>query len=136
MPLPPRRCGSSPLAVRSPRTPGTTSWAHATPWLARRTCIIRPIERTDLTNHMTGRHTEIRCVETPTSGSPAPRLKGHMDRSRNGRTTETRNGAAPAQARAKQRAYIVAALESGDDLSELRELLATAGVAVVGQAVH
>jgi GTP-binding protein HflX len=59
-----------------------------------------------------------------------------MDRSRNGRTTQTRNGAVPAEARAKQRAYIVAALESGDDLSELRELLATAGVAVVGQAVQ
>ncbi len=59
-----------------------------------------------------------------------------MERSRNGRTTQTRNGAAPAEGRAKQRAYIVAALESGDDLSELRELLATAGVAVVGQAVQ
>jgi GTP-binding protein HflX len=59
-----------------------------------------------------------------------------MDRSRNGRTTQTRNGATPPEARAKQRAYIVAALESGDDLSELRELLATAGVAVVGQAVQ
>jgi GTP-binding protein HflX len=59
-----------------------------------------------------------------------------MDRSRNGRTTQTRNGVMPAEGRAKQRAYIVAALESGDDLSELRELLATAGVAVVGQAVQ
>jgi GTP-binding protein HflX len=59
-----------------------------------------------------------------------------MDRSRNGRTTQTRNGAQPPERRAKQRAYIVAALESGDDLSELRELLATAGVAVVGQAVQ
>jgi GTP-binding protein HflX len=59
-----------------------------------------------------------------------------MDRSRNGRTTQTRNGAVAAEGRAKQRAYIVAALESGDDLSELRELLATAGVAVVGQAVQ
>ncbi|HWI74130.1 MAG TPA: GTPase HflX [Baekduia sp.] len=61
-----------------------------------------------------------------------------MDRSRNGRTTPTRNGA-PANgttARAKQRAYLIAALETGDDLSELRELLRTAGVAVVGQAVQ
>ncbi|HWT94135.1 MAG TPA: GTPase HflX [Solirubrobacteraceae bacterium] len=40
------------------------------------------------------------------------------------------------QPRAKQRAYIVGALEKGDDLSELRELLKTAGVAVVGQAVQ
>ena len=59
-----------------------------------------------------------------------------MERSRNGRTTQTHNGATPAEGRAKQRAYIVAALESGDDLSELRELLRTAGVAVVGQAVQ
>jgi GTP-binding protein HflX len=38
--------------------------------------------------------------------------------------------------KAKQRAYLIAALETGDDLSELRELLRTAGVAVVGQAVQ
>jgi len=61
-----------------------------------------------------------------------------MERSRNGRTTPTRNGA-PATGttgRAKQRAYLIAALDTGDDLSELRELLRTAGVAVVGQAVQ
>jgi len=38
--------------------------------------------------------------------------------------------------RAKQRAFCIAALEEGDDLSELRELLRTAGVAVVGQTVQ
>src|SRR4051794_33398645 len=65
-----------------------------------------------------------------------PRLKRHMDRSRNGRTTPTRSGAAPVEGRAKQRAYLIAALHEGDDLSELRELLSTAGVAVVGQAVQ
>jgi GTP-binding protein HflX len=61
-----------------------------------------------------------------------------MERSRNGRTTPTRNGASPngTTGRAKQRAYLIAALEAGDDLSELRELLRTAGVAVVGQAVQ
>jgi GTP-binding protein HflX len=61
-----------------------------------------------------------------------------MERSRNGRTTPTRNGASPdgTTGRAKQRAYLIAALEDGDDLSELRELLRTAGVAVVGQAVQ
>jgi GTP-binding protein HflX len=59
-----------------------------------------------------------------------------MERGRNGRNTPTRNGAAPLEARAKQRAYLIAALETGDDLSELRELLRTAGVAVVGQAVQ
>lgn len=60
-----------------------------------------------------------------------------MERSRNGRTTPTRPGASPnGTGRAKQRAYLIAALEEGDDLSELRELLRTAGVAVVGQAVQ
>jgi GTP-binding protein HflX len=39
-------------------------------------------------------------------------------------------------ARAKQRAFCIAALPEGDDLSELRELLLTAGVAVVGEAVQ
>jgi GTP-binding protein HflX len=58
-----------------------------------------------------------------------------MQRSRNGRVTPTRNGAAP-QGRAKQRAFCIAALREGEDLSELRELLQTAGVAVVGQAVQ
>ena len=57
-----------------------------------------------------------------------------MQRSRDGRTTPTR--AAPAQARPKQRAFVVAALQEGDDLSEMRELLRTAGVAVVGQTVQ
>jgi GTP-binding protein HflX len=41
----------------------------------------------------------------------------------------------PAQ-RARQRALCVAALEEGDDLSELGELLRTAGVGVVGQLVQ
>ncbi|WP_228430509.1 GTPase HflX [Baekduia soli] len=60
-----------------------------------------------------------------------------MQRSRNGRTAPNRVGTAPQQqARAKQRAYCIAALEDGDDLSELQELLRTAGVAVVGQAVQ
>lgn len=36
----------------------------------------------------------------------------------------------------KQRAFLIAVLPEGDDLSELRELLRTAGVAVVGQAVQ
>jgi len=63
-----------------------------------------------------------------------------QERSRQGRTTESRSGSAgeapsPA-ARAKQRAFCIAALEEGDDLAELRELLRTAGVAVVGQAVQ
>src|SRR3954470_7007512 len=59
-----------------------------------------------------------------------------MQRSRNGRTAPTRNGTTQHQARAKQRAFIIAALRDGDDVSEMRELLRTAGVAVVGQAVQ
>src|SRR3954468_12806683 len=60
-----------------------------------------------------------------------------MQKGRHGRTTPTRNGTAgEPQGRAKQRAYLIAALPEGDDLSELRELLRTAGVAVVGQAVQ
>jgi len=57
-----------------------------------------------------------------------------MDRSRSGRSTQSasRNGSGPAQ-RAAQRALCVGALEQGDDLAELGELLRTAGVAVVGE---
>ncbi|MSW96237.1 MAG: GTPase HflX [Actinobacteria bacterium] len=59
-----------------------------------------------------------------------------QDRSRHGRTSETPRPGASHQPRAKQRAFCIAALEEGDDLSELRELLRTAGVAVVGQVVQ
>ncbi len=38
--------------------------------------------------------------------------------------------------RARQRAYLIAATPEGDDLSELRELLLTAGVATVGELVQ
>jgi GTP-binding protein HflX len=65
-----------------------------------------------------------------------------MQRSRNGRSAETRtitdasrDGTEPAQ-RARQRALCIAALPEGDDLSELGELLRTAGVAVVGEMVQ
>jgi len=59
-----------------------------------------------------------------------------MQRSRQGRIGEHSPVAVADEGRAKQRAYCVAALEQGDDLSELRELLRTAGVAVVGQTVQ
>jgi len=60
-----------------------------------------------------------------------------MERSRHGRTTPSRSvTAAEQEGRPKQRAFCVAALPDGDDLSELRELLRTAGVAVVGQSVQ
>ena len=45
------------------------------------------------------------------------------------------NGSESSQ-RASQRAFCVAALPDGDDLSELRELLRTAGVEVVGEMVQ
>ena len=60
-----------------------------------------------------------------------------MQRSRHGRVTESRyGGSGPSTGRAKQRAFMIAALPEGDDLSELRELLRTAGAGVVGQAVQ
>jgi GTP-binding protein HflX len=40
------------------------------------------------------------------------------------------------EGRAKQRAYAIAAMPEGDDLSELAELLRTAGVAVAGELVQ
>src|SRR5919108_4084166 len=60
-----------------------------------------------------------------------------MQRSRHGRNTPSRNPAdVQLEGRPKQRAFCVAALPEGEDLSELRELLRTAGVAVVGQSVQ
>jgi GTP-binding protein HflX len=58
-----------------------------------------------------------------------------LNRSRNGRSAPTRNGNKDT-GRARQRAYLIAALREGDDLSELRELLLTAGVASVGELVQ
>src|SRR5271157_2477527 len=64
-----------------------------------------------------------------------------MQRSRNGRSAVTAgapdgtvNGSAPQ--RARQRAFCIAALPEGEDLSELAELLRTAGVAVVGELIQ
>ena len=59
-----------------------------------------------------------------------------MQRSRNGRTNERRYTPAPTEGRAKQRAFIFGANEVSDDLSELKELLRTAGVATVGETVQ
>jgi GTP-binding protein HflX len=65
-----------------------------------------------------------------------------MQRSRNGRTAASpqpaewmADGSLPSQ-RARQRAFCIAALPEGEDLSELGELLRTAGVAVVGEMVQ
>jgi GTPase len=59
-----------------------------------------------------------------------------MQRDRHGRLTPSRSADGRPEGRAKQRAFAIAALPEGDDLSELRELLRTAGVAMVGQAVQ
>jgi GTPase len=66
-----------------------------------------------------------------------------MDRSRNGRSAVTSRvpaaapgGGGKAEQRARQRALCIAALPEGEDLSELGELLRTAGVAVVGELVQ
>src|SRR3954447_25560629 len=59
-----------------------------------------------------------------------------MQRSRHGRETQSRSADGRPTGRAKQRAFAIGALREGDDLSELRELLRTAGVATVGQAVQ
>ena len=56
-----------------------------------------------------------------------------MQRSRNGRNDETRYGEGVRNPRARQRAFLIAAGPAEPDLSELRELLRTAGVAVTGE---
>ena len=59
-----------------------------------------------------------------------------MERTRDGRATQSRYSPPPATARAKQRAYCIAATPDAEDLSELEELLRTAGVATVGALVQ
>ncbi len=65
-----------------------------------------------------------------------------MDRSRNGRSKQTRyaeNGAAVPNRRARQRALAIGIVEGDGDedpLAELKELLRTAGVATAGEAVQ
>ena len=56
-----------------------------------------------------------------------------MDRSRNGRSAETRYGEGVRNPRARQRALCIAVGPDEVDLSELNELLRTAGVAVAGE---
>ena len=56
-----------------------------------------------------------------------------MDKGRNGRTSETRQGEGIRNPRAVQRAMLVAAAPEEPDLAELRELLRTSGVAVAGE---
>ncbi|MEA2469784.1 MAG: GTPase [Thermoleophilaceae bacterium] len=56
-----------------------------------------------------------------------------MEKGRNGRTGETRQGEGIRNPRAVQRALVIAAGPDEPDLAELRELLRTAGVAVAGE---
>jgi GTP-binding protein HflX len=56
-----------------------------------------------------------------------------LERSRNGRTTQSRYAPPPDAGRAKQRAFAIAATPENEDLAELKELLRTAGVATVGE---
>jgi GTP-binding protein HflX len=62
-------------------------------------------------------------------------LKG-MDRGRNGRKGESSSGDGVRNPRARQRALLIAAGPHEPDLSELRELLRTAGVASMGEVVQ
>ena len=55
-----------------------------------------------------------------------------MERSRNGRITQSRYAPPPDAGRAKERAFCIAATQDNEDLEELKELLRTAGVATVG----
>ncbi|MBD0283262.1 MAG: GTPase HflX [Thermoleophilaceae bacterium] len=59
-----------------------------------------------------------------------------MDRARNGRKAESRYGEGVTNPRARQRALCIAVSPGEPDLSELRELLRTAGVAVAGELVQ
>ncbi|MEA2494186.1 MAG: GTPase [Thermoleophilaceae bacterium] len=56
-----------------------------------------------------------------------------MDRSRNGRKTESSYGDGVRNPRARQRALLIAAGPNDPELAELRELLRTAGVASMGE---
>ena len=59
-----------------------------------------------------------------------------MNRGRDGRKTQSQYGQTTRTARARQRALCIAATPDEPDLAELRELLRTAGVGVVGELVQ
>jgi GTP-binding protein HflX len=59
-----------------------------------------------------------------------------VEKSRDGRRSQTRYAPPESPGRARQRAFMVAASPRPDDLAELRELLRTAGVATVGEVVQ
>jgi GTP-binding protein HflX len=59
-----------------------------------------------------------------------------VQKSRSGRTAQSRYAPPPKPGRARQRAFLIAASPETEDLAELRELLRTAGVATVGEVVQ
>src|SRR3954452_8273688 len=59
-----------------------------------------------------------------------------MDRGRSGRASQSAYGDGVRNARARQRALLIAAAPEEPDLAELRELLRTAGVASMGEMVQ
>ena len=59
-----------------------------------------------------------------------------MEKSRDGRKTQSRYAPPESPGRAKQRAFAIAAASEPEDLAELKELLRTAGVATVGEIVQ
>jgi GTP-binding protein HflX len=59
-----------------------------------------------------------------------------LEKSRSGRTAQSRYAPQPTEGRARQRAFVVAASPEPTDLAEMRELLRTAGVATVGEVVQ
>src|SRR4051795_209504 len=59
-----------------------------------------------------------------------------MERGRNGRTAESRQGEGVRNPRARQRALLIAAAPDEPDLAELRELLRTAGGAAMGEVTQ
>jgi GTPase len=59
-----------------------------------------------------------------------------VEKSRDGRKTQTRYAPPESPGRARQRAFCIAAAPEPEDLAELRELLRTAGVATVGEVVQ
>jgi GTP-binding protein HflX len=59
-----------------------------------------------------------------------------VEKSRDGRQTQTRYAPPESPGRARQRAFCIAAAPEPEDLAELRELLRTAGVATVGEVVQ
>ena len=64
------------------------------------------------------------------------KLEGSLEKTRSGRTAQSRYAPTPSQGRARQRAFVVAASPEPTDLAEMRELLRTAGVATVGEVVQ